>query len=144
MKKLYSIIATTGLAIAISGCSSNSVSTPSYADLDERSLCSIETNGIDNVLATAVKYNKIAKAEGVEFKRLGMTATQYIDGSIASIKGGNDKVVLLNKKGKATKDSVTVEYAVHRACKFAVGALTLKAEGKNTWRAAVPGDGFKY
>jgi len=144
MKKLYSVIAASGLALAISGCGSNSVSTPSYDTLDEKQLCDIQSNGMDNVLSTAIKYNKIAKAEGVEFKRLGMTNTQYIDGSIASIKEGSNKVVLLNKKGKATKDSVSVSYAVHRACKFAVSALTQKAEGKNTWRAAVPGDGFKY
>ena len=144
MKKLYSLVAATGLAIAISGCGSNSVSVPSFANLDERALCSIESNGMDNVLATAIKYNKIAKVEGVEFKRLGMTNTQYIDGSVKALKEGASKVVLLNAKGKATKDSVSVSYAVHRACKFAVSALTQKAEGKNTWRAAVPGDGFKY
>jgi uncharacterized lipoprotein YehR (DUF1307 family) len=144
MKKLYSLITIIGLSILITGCGSNSVSKPSFDNLDERVLCNIESNGIDNVLATAIKYNKIAKEEGLEFKRLGMTTTQYIDGSISAIKESAKQVVLLNKKGKATKNSVSVEYAVQRACKFAVGALTLKEEGKKTWRAAVPGDGFKY
>lgn len=147
MKKLYSVLAATGLALAISGCTSNPVSTPSNDtsdSLNERTLCNIQSNGIENVLATAAKYNKIAKEHGVEFKRLGMTNTQYIDGATTAIKTGAKKVVLLNKKGKPTKNSVTVSYAVERACKFAVSALTQEEEGKNTWRAAVPGDGFKY
>jgi len=144
MKKLYSVLAATGLALALSGCGSNPVSTPSNDNLDEKKLCNIKVNGIDNVLATGVKYNKVAKAHGVEFKRLGMTNTQYIVGSQEAIKTGATKVVLLNKKGKATKNSVTVSYAVERACKFAVSALTQEIEGKTTWRAAVPGDGFKY
>ena len=144
MKKLYSVLAATGLALAISGCSSNPVSTPSIDKLDERKLCDVKANGIENVLATATKYNKIAKEHGVEFKRLGMTNTQYIDGTNKSLKSGSSTVVLLNKKGKATKNSVSVEYAAQRACKFAVSALTQEAEGKKTWRAAVPGDGFKY
>jgi len=144
MKKLYSVVAAAGLALALSGCTSNTVSTPSFEKLDEKKLCDVKANGIENVLATAVKYNKIAKEHGVEFKRLGMTNTQYIDGTTEAIKTGGKKVVLLNKKGKATKNSVSVEYAAVRACKFAVSALILEAEGKNTWRAAVPGDGFKY
>ena len=144
MKKLYSVIAVTGLALVLSGCGTNSLSTPSYDTLDEKKLCDLKSHGIENVLATAVKYNKIAKAHGVEFKRLGMTNTQYIDGATKALKTGEKKVVLLNKKGKATKNSVTVAYATQRACKFAISALTQEAEGKNTWRAGVPGDGFKY
>jgi len=147
MKKLYSVVAATGLALAISGCSSNPVPAPSNDTsdtLNERTLCNIEANGIENVLATAAKYNMIAKKHGVEFKRLGMTNTQYIDETNKSLKSGSKTVVLLNKKGKATKNSVSVEYAAHRACKFAVSALTQEEEGKKTWRAAVPGDGFKY
>jgi len=144
MKKLYSVVAATGLALALSGCGSSTVSTPSFANLDEKKLCNVQVNGIENVLATAAKYNKISKEHGVEFKRLGMTNSQYITGSQNAIKSGAKKVVLLNKKGKPTKNSVTVSYAVERACKFAVSSLTQEAEGKNTWRAAVPGDGFKY
>ena len=146
MKKLYSVVAATGLALALSGCGSTNttVSTPSFDTLDEKKLCNLKTNGMDNVLKNAVKYNKIAKEHGVEFKRLGMTNTQYIDGATVAIQTGAKKVVLLNKKGKPIKNSVTVSYAVERACKFAVSALTQEAEGKNTWKAAVPGDGFKY
>jgi len=144
MKKLYSVFATAGLAFILSGCGSNTVSTPSYDTLDGKKLCNVGVNGIETVLATAVQYNKIAKEHGVEFKRLGMTNTQYIAGSQEALKTGDQRVVLLDKKGKPTKNSVTVSYAVERACKFAVSALTQEAEGKNTWRAAVPGDGFTY
>ena len=146
MKKLYSVVAATGLAIALSGCGGSAPVSPetSFGKLNEKQLCNIKANGIENVLATAAKYNKIAKEHGVEFKRLGMSNTQYIDETNKSLKAGSKTVVLLNKKGKATKNSVTVEYAAVRACKFAVSALTQEAEGKNTWRAAVPGDGFKY
>ncbi len=148
MKKLYSLVVVSGLALTITGCGTttnkNVVSTPSFETLDEKKLCNIEANGIEKVLETAKKYNKIPKAEGVEFKRLGMTNSQYITGAEEALKTGAKKVVLLNKKGKATKNSVTVSYAVQRACKFAVSALTQKAEGKKTWRLAVPGDGFTY
>jgi len=144
MKKLYSVIAATGLALALTGCGSNPVSTPSIENLDERKLCNVKENGISDVLATATHYNKIAKEHKVEFMRLGMRTSQYIDETNKAIKAGSKTVVLLNKKGKATKNSVSVEYAAHRACKFAVSALTQEEEGKKTWRAAVPGDGFKY
>ena len=145
MKKLYSVLTATGLAIALSGCMSNEVSPSSKVDmhLDEKKMCSSE-NGVESLLLTAAKYNTIAKEHRVEFKRLGMTTTQYIDETQKAILAGAKKVVLLNKKGKPTKNSVSVEYAAQRACKFAVSALTQEAEGKETWRAAVPGDGFKY
>ncbi|MGK0256393.1 MAG: uncharacterized lipoprotein YehR (DUF1307 family) [Arcobacteraceae bacterium] len=144
MKKLYSVVAATGLIITLSGCGGNTVITPTFDKLNEKTLCNVQENGIKNVLATAAKYNKIAKDHGVEFKRLGMTNTQYIDETNKAITSGSTKVVLLNKKGKATKNSVSVEYAAQRACKFAISALTQEAEGKTTWRAAVPGDGFTY
>jgi len=145
MRKFYSAVIATGIALAVSGCSSNPVSTPNdELNLNEKILCDIEENGIENVLATAAKYNEIAKKHRVEFKRLGMTNTQYIEGSTNALKTGISSVVLLDKKGKATKSSVSLEYAVHRACKFALGALNQEAEGKKTWRDAVPGDGFKY
>lgn len=144
MKKLYSIVVAAGLALAITGCGNNKVTTPTYDNLDEKTLCNVNANGIESVLKEAEKYNAIAKEHGVEFKRLGMTTTQYIDESTKALDAGEKKVVLLNKKGKPTKNSVSVSYAVERACKFAVSALTQEAEGKKTWRAAVPGDGFKY
>jgi len=146
MKKLYSVVAATGLALALSGCGGDAVSTPvmEKEKLDEKTICNIKTNGMAAVLASAEKYNAMAKKNGLEFKRLGMTNSQYVSGSKEAMKSGAKKVVLLNKKGKATKKSVSVEYAVQRACKFAVSALTQAQTGKNTWRAAVPGDGFTY
>lgn len=143
MKKLYSAIAATGLALIVSGCTSNSLSIAEMEKLNEKQICNIEVNGIANVLASAEKYNAIAKEHRVEFKRLGMTTTEYIAGAKKAIET-NSKTVPLTKNKKPTKNSVSVSYATQRACKFAVSALTLKAEGKKTWRAAVPGDGFKY
>lgn len=116
----------------------------SILDLSVKELCNVKKNGIDNVLATANKYNKIAKKHGVEYRRLGMTAQQYIDGAIKAVKTGAKKVVLLDKKAKPTKKSVSTQYAAWRGCAFAVSSLQLEEEGKSTWRAAVPGDGFKY
>ncbi len=143
MKKIYSVVAATGLAIALSGCGNNA-STPSTMDKQsERTLCDVQANGIEAVLDMAVKHNAIAKEHGVEFKRLGMTNTQYIDETKKALASGTKTIVLLNGK-KPTKNSVTVEYAAQRACKFAISALTQEAEGKTNWRAAVPGDGFQY
>jgi basic membrane lipoprotein Med (substrate-binding protein (PBP1-ABC) superfamily) len=144
MKKLYSVVAAAGLALAFSGCGSNSLSTASMENQDEKTLCDVSANGIESVLNMAEKHNAIAKEHGVEFKRLGMTNTQYINETRKAVKTGAKEVVLLNKKGKPTKNSVTVEYAAQRACKFAISALTQEIEGKTTWRAAVPGDGFQY
>jgi uncharacterized lipoprotein YehR (DUF1307 family) len=139
MKKIYSVVAATGLAIALSGCGNNA-STPSTMDKQsEKTLCDVKANGIEAVLDMAVKHNAIAKEHGVEFKRLGMTNTQYIDATQKALKAGEKEIVLLDAKGKPTKNSVSVEYAAQRACKFAISALTQEAEGKSTWRAAVPG-----
>jgi len=115
----------------------------SITDLDVKEICSIEKNGIKAVIATAAKYNKTAKEHGVEFKRLGMTNTQYIDGVNNALKTGGKEVVLLNKKGKPDKKlkPVSVEYAAQRACKFAISALTQEANGKMNWKDAMPGKG---
>jgi len=148
MKKLYKVLAATGLAFAITGCGLNEVSPTSTSkvdmkNLDEKTMCS-SSYGVTALLATATKYNAIAKEHQVEFKRLGMTTTQYIDETTKAVLKDEKMVVLLDAKAKPTKNKVTVEYAAQRACKFAVSALTQEAEGKKTWRAAVPGDGFKY
>jgi len=163
MKKLYSIAAATGLAIALSGCAGNTVKTPEPINIqpltlvqiqdeigkvalkiDVKEVCDIKKSSINDVLSIAEVFNNVSKLHGVEFKRLGMTTTQYIDETHKAIKKGSTKVVLLNKKGKPTNNSVSIEYAAQRACKFAVSALTQEADAKNTWRSAVPGGGFKY
>lgn len=142
MKKLYNVVVATGVAIALSGCVSNEPSI-SEMNLNEKQLCA-SSNGVASLLETAAKYNKIAKEHKVEFKRLGMSNTQYIDETNKAIAAGEKTVTLLDAKGKPTKNKVTVEYAAERACKFAVSALSQEADGKKTWRDAVPGDGFKY
>jgi len=149
MKKLYSVVAATGLALAISGCSSNTPAevpkeNKANAIINEKTLCDIEANGIENVLATATKYNTIAIEHKVEFMKLGMRTSQYIEETQKALDVGSKEIFLLNKKGKATKNKVTVEYAAHRACKFAISALNQETVGKTTWRSAVPGDGFQY
>jgi len=113
----------------------------SVIDLDEKKLCDTKINGVKGVLATAIKYNKTAKEHGVEFKRQGSTTSDYIDAVKEAIASGKK---IVHPKGDKTKKDFTVEYATQRACKFAIGALVLEAEGKNNWREAVPGDGFKY
>lgn len=113
----------------------------SVLDLNEKELCDVKANGVEAVLATATKYNKTAKEHGVEFKRQGSTTSAYIDGAKKAIASGKK---IVHPKGDKTKKDFTVEYAAQRACKFAIGALVLEAEGKTNWREAVPGDGFKY
>ena len=145
MKKLYTITVATSLALALVGCTGNNVTVAKPAStLNIKDVCSIEKNGINTVLDTATTYNAIAKKHGVEYRRLGMTTSQYIDGAKAAVKSGAKKVVLLDKKAKPTKKSVSTEYAAWRGCTFAVSALQLEAQAKNNWREAVPGDKFKY
>lgn len=147
MKKLYSVLAASALALALSGCTSNEVTAPSSKmdkiPLNEKELCDVNAHGIETVLASAEAHNAIAKKQGVEFKRLGMTTTEYIAGVKKALET-NSKTVPLTNNTKPTKNSVTVSYAAQRACKFAVSALTQAAEGKKNWRQAVPGDGFTY
>lgn len=144
MKKLYSLTIAIGLGLTFSP--SLASASENILSVDVAKVCDVKANGIKTVLATAAKYNKIAKKHGVEFKRLGMTNTQYIDETNKALKAGQKKIKLLDKKGKVDKKlpAVTVEYAAHRACKFAISALTQEAEGKTSWRLAVPGDGYKY
>ncbi|MEA3315214.1 MAG: hypothetical protein U9Q30_05105 [Campylobacterota bacterium] len=113
----------------------------SVLDLNERELCDVKANGVEVVLATASKYNKIAKEHNVEFKRQGVTTSTYIDAAKEAIASGKK---IVHPKGDKTKKDFTVEYVAQRACKFAIGALVLEAEGKKNWREAVPGDGYKY
>ena len=34
--------------------------------------------------------------------------------------------------------------SLSNCCKFAISALVQNAQAKDTWRLAVPGDGYKY
>jgi len=113
----------------------------SVLDLNERELCDVKKHGVDQVLATASKYNNIAKEHGVEYKRQGVTTSGYIEAAKEAIAAGK---TIVHPKGDKTKKDFTVEYVAQRACKFGIGALVLEAEGKKNWREAVPGDGYKY
>jgi len=113
--------------------------------LDVKQACDVKANGIEAVLATAAKYNPEAVKLGVEFKRLGVTNSNYIKTTTEAAKAKKKEVVLeYKKKGKVKKQKLATDYAAWRACHFAIRALQQKAEAESTWRLAVPGDGYKY
>lgn len=111
--------------------------------LDVKKECNVETNGVEKVLATATKYNEIAIKHNVEFMRLGMKASQYIEAVDAALKSGAKTIEIVDDKKKKTADA-TIEYGAWRACTFAISALTQEEEAKKTWKLASPSDGYKY
>ena len=111
--------------------------------LDVKKECNVEANGVEKVLATATKYNEIAIKHNVEFMRLGMKASQYIEAVDAALKSGAKTIDIVDDKKKKTGD-VAVEYGAWRACSFAISALTQEEEAKKTWKLASPSDGYKY
>ena len=118
--------------------------TTSLHAMDEKKDCDVKANGIVQVIATANVYNDEAKKKGLEFRRLEVNNSDLIIAVEEAIKTGAKEVNPKTFKGKKSKTVLETNYAAQRACKFAVSALTQEAEGKKTWRAAVPGDGFKY
>ena len=111
--------------------------------LDVKKECNVEANGVEKVLATASKYNEIAIKHNVEFMRLGMKASQYIEAVDAALKSGAKTIDIVDDKKKKTADA-TIEYGAWRACTFAISALTQEEEAKKTWKLASPSDGYKY
>lgn len=111
--------------------------------LDVKKECNVEANGVEKVLATASKYNEIAIKNKVEFMRLGMKASQYIEAVDAALKSGAKTIEIVDDKKKKTADA-TIEYGAWRACTFAISALTQEEEAKKTWKLASPSDGYKY
>jgi hypothetical protein len=111
--------------------------------LDVKKECNVEANGVEKVLATASKYNEIAIKNKVEFMRLGMKASQYIEAVDAALKSGAKTIDIVDDKKKKTADA-TIEYGAWRACTFAISALTQEEEAKKTWKLASPSDGYKY
>ena len=91
--------------------------------IDVKKECNVEVNGVEKVLATATKYNAIAVKNQVEFMRLGMKASQYIEAVDAALKSGAKNIDIIDDKKKKTGET-TVEYATWRACSFAISALT--------------------
>jgi len=144
MKKLHKILLTVSLGVLATGTLQADLLKEAAA-LDVKKVCDVKANGIDTVLATAAKYNAEAVKLGVEFKRLGVTNSNYIKTTTAAAKAKKKEVVLeYKKKGKVKKHKMATDYAAWRACSFAIRALQQKAEAETTWRLAVPGDGFKY
>lgn len=111
--------------------------------LDVKKECNVEANGVEKVLSTASKYNEIAIKHNVEFMRLGMKASQYIEAVDAALKSGAKTIDIIDDKKKKTADA-TIEYGAWRACTFAISALTQEEEAKKTWKLASPSDGYKY
>ena len=144
-KKFTNLTIAAIAAISFTACASTSEpSLESAAKLDLKKECSVEAVGIENVIATAKKYNAVAKQNGVEFRRLKVNNTDLIIAVEEAIKTGAKEVNPKDFKGKKSKTKLETNYAAQRACKFAITALTQAQEAKKTWRLAVPGDGYKY
>jgi hypothetical protein len=113
-------------------------------ETDGRVICSIEKNGIQNVIQIAKVFNQAAISKGLEFRRLGVNNSGLIASVEEAIKTGETEVNPKDFKGKPSKTKLETNYAAERACKFALSALQQAHEAKSTWRLAIPGDGFKY
>ena len=120
------------------------LSAEDFAKLDVQKECDVKANGVEKLIQTAEKYNKLAKDYKVEFMRLGMKASQYIDASKEALKNGDKEIAIVDDKGKATGEKVSLEFAAWRSCSFAISALTQMEEAKTTWKLASPSDGYKY
>lgn len=146
MKKIYTIAITSAVALALAGCTSSSSGvTPQAAfEMDVEKQCNVKANGIEKVLANAKIYNASAIKERVEYRRLDINNSDLIIAVEEGLKAGAKEVSPKDFKGKETKQKFEIGYAAERACKFGLSALAQKHEGKSTWRAAVPGDGYQY
>ena len=70
------------------------------ANLDVKKECNVKVNGIEKVLETAKKYNEIAINNKVEFMRLGMKASQYIEAVDGALKSGAKNIDIVDDKRK--------------------------------------------
>lgn len=104
----------------------------------------MQSNGVEKVIQTAEKYNKIAKEHKVEFMRLGMKASQYIESTQEALKNGAKEIAIVDEKAKPTGEMVSIEFGAWRSCSFAISALTQEIQSKENWRMASPSDGYKY
>jgi hypothetical protein len=147
MRKIYSIALASVAVLSLAGCTAGSSDalTPAKAfKIDQRDVCSVKKLGINQVIANAKMYNEAAKKENVEFRRLGVNNSDLIIATEEAIKSGAKMVNPKDFKGKKSKTKLETNYAAWRACTFGLNALQNKHEAKMTWRAAVPGDGYKY
>jgi hypothetical protein len=131
----------TATALLTSGLTNATAS--EISKLDVKKECNVEANGVEKVLATATKYNEIAVKNKVEFMRLGMKTSQYIEAVDAALKSGAKTIEIVDDKKKKTGET-TVEYATWRACAFAISALTQEEAAKKDWKLASLTDGYKY
>ncbi len=134
MKKLIQLIVASTVAL-----------TTSLYAMDVKKECNVKANGIDKVIANAKMYNDKAKKAGLEFRRLNVNNSDLIASVEEALKTGAKEVNPMHFKGKKrSKTKLETSYAAWRACSFAISALTQADEAKNSWRLAVPGDGYKY
>jgi len=109
------------------------------ASLDVAKVCDVKANGVKKVVELAKKYNKTVVKHGVEFKRLGITNTNYIKALEKAVaKGSKEVVINYKEKGKAKTKKFPIEYAATRSCKFAISALKQEIEADSEYLLAIP------
>ena len=102
-------------------------------------MCDVKANGIEKVIATAKKYNEMAKEKGLEFRRLNVNNSDLIISVEEAIKTGAKEVNPMHFKGKKkSKTKLETSYAAERACKFAITALNQGEEAKKTLETCSP------
>ena len=132
------------ISVALLSFGLNLSAAEDYSKLDVKKECDVKTNGVEKVIQTAERYNKVAIEHGVEFMRFGMKNSQYIEASKDAIKNNTKEIAIVDDKPKPTGEKVSIEFATWRACSFAISALTQEAQAKKTWKLASPSDGYKY
>ena len=132
------------ISVALLSFGLNLSAAEDYSKLECKKECDVKTNGVEKVIQTAERYNKVAIEHGVEFMRFGMKNSQYIEASKDAIKNNTKEIELVDEKAKPTGEKVSIEFATWRACSFAISALTQEAQAKKTWKLASPSDGYKY
>ena len=132
------------ISVALLSFGLNLSAAEDYSKLDVKKECDVKTNGVEKVIQTAERYNKVAIEHGVEFMRFGMKNSQYIEASKDAIKNNTKEIAIVDDKAKPTGEKVSIEFATWRACSFAISALTQEVQAKKTWKLASPSDGYKY
>jgi hypothetical protein len=140
MKNIFKLTAIS----AVLSLSLTSLGAEDFSKLDVKKECDVQSNGVEKVIQTAEKYNKIAKEHKVEFMRLGMKASQYIEATQEALKNGAKEIAIVDEKAKPTGEMVSIEFGAWRSCSFAISALTQEIQSKENWRMASPSDGYKY
>jgi PBP1b-binding outer membrane lipoprotein LpoB len=130
MKKIYTLTLSTGLALALVGCSASNEAAPAKSSakasdtytMDVAQVCDASTKGAQAVLDIAKTYNPIAKKQGLEFRRHGMDNSLLIEETQLAIDTKASEVKLLDdrkkktldgklkKEGKSAKDMDPAEY----------------------------------